>query len=590
MKELIRYFRILAIATVTGILLLPLVALASDITNALYHGTVQALNSGAATAQYVAANFTLSTPDLITAGHLNASANNAVMRDDADSDIAFMPGYGSNPWIVWYDNIMTGTSKNTYLYTGDVSGGGIRWFPGTTGMTVTDNTSLEWGASGNWTGAGYFNPLSTGYFFNKAGAVFAQGNGDGTANISVYTSANGSPIRPNAAGDNTSLTPSAGTNWGCVSDVNDATYVSGTTGAYQLDLYNIPNHTTETAPIIAVTTYMRVRGSNAVSCWWETAIKTGTTVSYGVEWFITSMVYTDYFTTYTTNPSTGVSWTWSDIDALQIGVAGKAGVADAWCSEVWCAVTYSAVGTSVNTGAISAGYHTYMAYLAGGFLGFKVDSSAAATVVYADNITNNSENWQFVTDDILLYVKFIEIQQSGVEKGYWEWEYAATFSDQSGNGNTGTPSIRTTSSDSDVTASLISYLPLEQAVADSSIINEWPEMIAAAPDQPATMYTENNTPGIFFAPLITTLMNAAGLPTSLFWYNFAFATVLIAGIGTFYFMAAKSQNGLLLKCIVMSTVMLFWSLPGPNVYGMYVVIYFIMWCFGAIVLSRNYGW
>jgi hypothetical protein len=174
-------------------------------------------------------------------------------------------------------------------------------------------------------------------------------------------------------------------------------------------------------------------------------------------------------------------------------------------------------------------------------------------------------------------------------KGSWAWQYGATFTDLSGNGNTATPVFRTTSSDSDVSASLISYSPINLSVADAGTISTWPSMITAAPDQPATMYTENTTPGIFFASFIHSIWPST-IPESFFWYNFAFLIILLAGMGVFMLVASKGQNGLLLKMIVTAVLMIFFALPGPNVYGMYVVIYYIMFCFGVIVLSRNYGW
>jgi hypothetical protein len=136
---------------------------------------------------------------------------------------------------------------------------------------------------------------------------------------------------------------------------------------------------------------------------------------------------------------------------------------------------------------------------------------------------------------------------------------------------------------------LISFEPITPSVASPEVISTWPEMVSSAPDQPDTMYTENEIPSVFFAALLEAVW-PDDIPSSFFWYNFTFFTILAGSILVFYFFASKGQSALLLKCIVSTAIMIFWALPGPNVYGMFVVLYHIFWCFGTMVLSRSYGW
>lgn len=569
--------------------IMPLSVNASDITDALYTGTIQASNNSTL-ASNVSANFTLNTAGLIAAGHLNAGATNVVARDNSGYDIAVMPGYGSNPWVIWYDSIPAISSQSAYIYTGNVSGGKVYYFPGNGGMTVPDNASLEWGTAGNFTVQCSFNPTSTENILLKTDAIKINGCGDGAVYASTYngTSAN-ITFRPNAAGDVTQLTPSAGNNYSCVSDDNDATYVStnGTTNKY--DLYNITNHTTQKGFIDSVTVYLRIKTNNV------SYLTAGKPIWYigGVSYNGTdlSTFSTSFYTvsqTYTTSPATSLPWTWAALDSAQFGVwlYGSNASSVSSCADVWYSVSQG-TGVCEVTG-VTAAEHTFKLGLSGGTLSFQVDSGTPDTAAFTGNVTNNANNWIIGDDNITPYIVSASMGVGASVVSAWAWEYGATFNDSIGS-NDATPVFRTTSSDSDVTTTLISYSPVNLAVADAGTISTWPSMITAAPDQPTTMYTEDTHPGIFFEPMVDAVWPDS-IPVSFFWYNFAFLIILAAGILSFYLMASKSQNGLFLKCIITAVIMIFFALPGPNIYGMYVAIYYIMFCFGVIVLSRNYGW
>ena len=114
--------------------------------------------------------------------------------------------------------------------------------------------------------------------------------------------------------------------------------------------------------------------------------------------------------------------------------------------------------------------------------------------------------------------------------------------------------------------------------------------MVTAPDAPATAFTEESRPGIFFEPLVHSVWALSGLPDSVFWYNWAFIIIIGAGILVYYFFTKNNTQALLIKCLVMAAIMIFFSLDGPNIYGFYVPLYFIFWCFGPLVLSKSYGW
>lgn len=430
--------------SLTIIILLALsggIVLASDISQSAFYGQITATNNSTSLVSNVSANFTANTADWITSGFLNASATNVAIRTDTGTDTAFMPGYGSNPWIVFYDSVGANSNRSTTLYTG-VTGGKIAYFPSATGMNCQDPAGLESGTS-NFT-------ISLRAYINTAAGAFYI--------IDHYNASMGLRLNTDA-----------------------------TAGNITARLYNNP---------------------------WDTVIS-------------------------------------------------KSGV--------------------------SSGEHTINLSYNGTIFSLQIDSETPVTSAYDKGVGNASANWT-IGSTATTYITSANYTIAGTLKGSWDWEYGATFTDDSGNGNTATPGFRTTSSSASVNATLASFSPITEAKSTTDPATDWPSMITTPPEQPTTMYTENSTPGIFFAPLVSDLWPYTGLPTSLFWYSFAFATIILAGLLIFMIFAEKGQSALLIKVITMMAIMVFWSLPGPNLYGMYVPIYFGMWCFGVLVVSRSYGW
>ncbi len=134
-------------------------------------------------------------------------------------------------------------------------------------------------------------------------------------------------LRPNAAGDNTSISeqePITGEHWDKVDEAvsdNDSTYVSTEQGQWEEDLYNIVDHTTGSGSINYVKVYAVARAEivNKLVTNLYIHIKTNGGGHYGTE-EQTTISYAPYSYQWNNNPETGNPWTWDEIDALQIGV------------------------------------------------------------------------------------------------------------------------------------------------------------------------------------------------------------------------------------------------------------------------------
>lgn len=214
-------------------------------------------------------------------------------------------------------------------------------------------------------------------------------------------------------------------------------------------------------------------------------------------------------------------------------------------------------------------------------------TSSNYTYLLGASVPDNSNNITIWAN--LPYLVSSNITIGGTLRQSINWEYGSVFYDDSGNGNSAVPSFRTTSSDADVSAELISFGPVTQAQA-SSATTSWPTMADEPPDEPTGMYSEDSSPGIFFAPLVNTLLDFGNIPRSFFWYNFAFFVIIGSGIFVYYIFTKAKTQALLIKCVVMAAWMVVFALEGINIFGMYIVIYFVMWCFGVLVLSKSYGW
>jgi hypothetical protein len=152
-------WNLLAVVILLMVLFMPVipVSAASNITNAEYYGVISVSNNGTSNTT-VSSNITnLYGTNLIASGYCNAGANDTVIRSSSGVDVAWMPGYSSNASMVFTGDMEANSYESFILYSGNVTGGKIRYFPAAAGMTTPFNASLNLGS--NWTIEikGYFN-------------------------------------------------------------------------------------------------------------------------------------------------------------------------------------------------------------------------------------------------------------------------------------------------------------------------------------------------------------------------------------------------------------------------------------------------
>lgn len=186
------------------VLTIPSVALASDISQAIYSGTIVVSNNSTATTN-VRAAMTLHTPDLIDRGYVNSSVNNVAVVGTTGADVPFMPGGTDNSsWFLWVPSIGGNTQYSNILYTGgnQTMNGDLAYFPGAAGMTAADNATMELGNNFEIEQTGYVDTSASAIGSNlvlKDGAfrlwvsgvgAITSGIATATENWSAFTSAN----------------------------------------------------------------------------------------------------------------------------------------------------------------------------------------------------------------------------------------------------------------------------------------------------------------------------------------------------------------------------------------------------------------
>lgn len=586
---------LMALLILASLAVVPIVS-ASTVSNASYSGIIRVINNGTAAANITSNITNIKTADLLTSGYISsANASNIVIRDGAGNDVYFMPGYNTTEWMMWEDSI-TGTSSQEYLiYFSNVSNGTIRYFPGAGGMTADDDATLEPGANFSIEQKGFLDTSngSNKDYVLKNSAIRTYISAASTITSIFYTSNDTETLAPMGAGN---LTENglygAATNWeACLTNDSDTSYVYYGSAAYKTDLYATANHSSGFGDINSVTVYMVVKESNS-DCYAKTALRTHDTNFLGSEIYLTGSYETES-TVYTTNPSTNSTWTWGEVDNMEIGVSLKGdGTDEGRCTQVYTIVDYTPT-YSVDITPVSSGEYTLKTYSNGTYFMLSLDDDTSWDGVSSDRIAtsgasviNNSNNWSFVKNASMPYMEYQKIYVSGNLCQQVEWQYGMTFTDASGKGNNATPTFADDSSDADVTAILLSFEPAANAKLGDWSIGGNGTLNISAPDAITGMYTENGTNPIPGADILDDALDAGTVPRPLFWISLAFGVAIVSGMVAFHF-----TRQLLIQAVVSGSVMAIFSLTntgGAGVIPFFTVIVFIVEAIAVIIVANPF--
>lgn len=166
-----------------------------------------------------------------------------------------------------------------------------------------------------------------------------SGGGGGCSGSGVDT------LHPTGTGTTAQLATNGCTsNWECVDDITadgDNTYVKSSGVSYGTDTYQTGDPSDTSCTITSVAVYIRARRF-VKDAYAKVILRTHSMDYTGSEETLTNS-FVEYSKQWTTNPNTGVAWTWSEIQAMEIGVSLRStkSTHPARCTQVWVVVEYS---------------------------------------------------------------------------------------------------------------------------------------------------------------------------------------------------------------------------------------------------------
>lgn len=608
MKQLI--LKLGACLTVIALaVLFVLPVLASDISNADFYGYITTTNNSTA-ATLVTSNVSgLDTADMIAGGYLNSSANNCAIRNSSGADLVFMPGYGSNSWCIFFPSIGANTIRNSIAYFKNVTGGNIKYIPGSTGMRIVDNISIE--SSNNITTSFtsvYINNSVNNYVFKKPGAYTANitsGNFTfvvGTPSLfSIFT-----PYTETDPGNDLTVTAYAVRVDGLIT--NQDTFVIKDYGAGYFNAIYYPltmnvqgqaaNPFGRAGVAFANTANQDIGGLAATDIWVYGEATAAATVRFVLG--RGASIATD--TSVATVPGT-----------YKLIFARTAGNDNATCT------IYTTAGVVVDTltiAGVGAGttwrYHyslidsndglgrQFDGYIATNYLiNTAITSGEKSSLAVSVNaISGNATLWQNgavlqstslngvsipnLSSNITtggpgtIYLDTFSISVNGTVRARHQWQYAATFTDLSGNGNTGYPSFCDESSDPDVTSVFTLFQPISEPIAPPFAVGAGPDFLDSSnlTSASSNFTTGNVTKDYPLKDLIEGVANAGGVPYQIPSTFIASFGVLAVSLLTSYFLKRYSAQSIFIKSIVNTAA--YGLLVTLGIYDWWMLIFFFI--------------
>jgi hypothetical protein len=420
------------------LLLLPAsIALASDISGSLYRMLITVTNSGtAATGVYAVA--TINTPNLIVGHFCSDDVTNIAMHNATGTDVQFMPGYETNPWVFFVPSISANAQINNTLYTSESSGGTLAYFPGDGGMTMPDSAGLELGNNFELEWSGYSDITTVANWVSKTDAITwgVSGSGQVTATMAGVgspTNAYYLPSGPGAATNILSQYPASGAHWDkeddpvASPDDNATNVYNGTYNTTQTDYYAVSCDSPPPTGSIINSVKVVVRSTSTTAEIHNAGDAPGVYLSGTVTW--SEMHYPDEWTTYTTDALArpgGGTWSLSDLSSIQVGVqcysydSGTGYMDASMVTQLYILVNYSPPMTLTASG-LSAGDHVYKLVANGSTLKQYVDDVEKASTSFSGSVPNSTDSWTLLQG--AGYMNYWKLTVNGILKQHIEYEY-----------------------------------------------------------------------------------------------------------------------------------------------------------------------
>ena len=587
-------------------------AYASNITGATYIATIDA--NATSTYYNQSANFSIATSVLQANNYLNPSFNNSAVRTTTGADVAYMPSSNTTTgWTLWVDSITANVHQNYFLYMGGTvnMASKIRYFPGSTGMSISDSGLMLSGT--NWTleTSGYFD-ASAGT--NKYIAVKPNLNISNQHDIfkimvnqtnELLAITNNLTVKDYyySASPYTYIPTNATVNWYAQSFTPASSFWLGGIGLW-FGPQNPAANSILNLRIRTVDGSDKPTGGDLAAYSWTNPNNSGLVNNKNATLNMTNPVYLTSGQKYAfilsgNNVDGANRW---DIACNPSGAyAGgmysqSSDSGTTWTTNTSRDFNFYLYGQEALSIPVSSNEHT-----------LKVTSNATAIAGYWDNmntpvvVSNNvgsfnltgspTTNYNFFTNNSMPYVSYLNMTANDAPLLNIQWENAATFTDSTGNGHNATPSF---ASPSNITAAITAFNPVSTSVSSVTTSEEESVNMVTSYSPPGSNYVaENMTPGIVGSEYLNAMLDAGQIPRSFVWFLIAFGAAIGAGFFGYYLMsrhAGHTSSALLTQAIISGVVLSLFSIGSNNIVPWYCVIIFIIEVVGIILAQKQTGW
>jgi len=623
-KRILRF----SLIALVWLLIVATPAYAVSVTNALYVADLVTVNAGDATTN-VSTVCDINTQSLIDGKYVTEDLLNTAVQAPGGTDIAYMPGVGdSDPWVFFVPSIGTSESKSYMFYAGGPAmQEGFMYFPESGGMTTDDDPSLELGNSFTIEQKGYVD-TSAGSDKNlvfKGGAFRIYISAEGSITAEMLTTGS---VNPDAAAGNvclynnnavyaTARSAATGTLRGTLSigqSPPGATF-QVERGFVQFDTSDIPDDAVITSAVL------HLRGSQDASTDdFNIVIQSGMPTYPHSPLAVGDYDMTHYSGNYGQmntadfiigdNP---ITLTADGLDLInKVGTTkfclrsdedinnsapANNELVNCTRANTTLTVNYSSASVAVTATGITSGVRKVVTTATGGGTNLLtiqvydendvlIDDDSAA--LGGASVPDNDNDWSFLTNGSAPYMDCHKIWVGGTLVQHIVYERDTTFDDLTEYNNDATPTFRTTSSDSDVSATFQNFSPISENECTAGGAEETPELLSGTAEMPKEFYGAegggtDHLPG---AGLINSMLDAGGIPQDLFWIMSVYGLAAVAALVSFRFLKSMLWPALISGMIILVFALITWGNPIPLwSFFIYAVI-----AAGLLVSERVFGW
>ena len=421
--------RLILLSLVLLIVLMPVTAFGAGVSGALWRGTVRITNSGS-TVTDVIATANISSQALIDNGYADDNLSDVAVLHGS-TDVPFMPSVNSSyPWAFAVDSISAGLNIDYSLYSGNATGGLIRYFPGDAGMSANYSETLELADNFTIEQSGWVDTNSGGNLLrNYRFGTYATSGNITSAIFDVPTS---STLTANATGNYTAWETLFGkaTQWEAVETADADTSYIATASASQVksafELISFPIAESDTWSIESVTVSIRARNTdNTYKGYVQPYLRLSAVETSGNNTQLNSASY--YTISENVTRPGGGSWQYDDLASLQVAVGGtSAATYPIRVTQVYVTVNYipkTSPLVSVTAPGISSGNMTVRTTANVTDLMIYIGDDLKGSTALTANVTDNPATGWTYYENMGGYWEYTKIWCGETLQQHIEWEY-----------------------------------------------------------------------------------------------------------------------------------------------------------------------